>query len=131
MGAAFSLFTPDPDGSLPPPSKPGLGDLPESCVASILGYLEPVEICKLARLNRAFRGASSADFIWESKLPCNYENLFRRVLGDSLGNLGKREVYARLCRPNTSDNGTKVCVTLMFMFFLFGRRKSPENERNV
>lgn len=131
MGASFSFFTSYPDGSLPSQSKPGLGDLPESCVASILGYLEPVEICKLARLNRAFRGASWADFIWESKLPSNYEILVRKVFGDSLGNLGKREIYARLCRPNTFDKGTKVCVTLMFYVSLFGRRESVENERNL
>lgn len=114
MGASFSLLTSDPDGSLSSQSKPGLGDLPESCVASILGYLEPVEICKFARLNRAFRGASWADFIWESKLPSNYEILVRKLFGDSLGNLGKREIYSRLCRPHTFDKGTKVRVTLMF-----------------
>jgi hypothetical protein len=48
--------------------KPNLGDVPEGCVALILTHLDPPEICKLAWLNRAFRGASSADFVWESKL---------------------------------------------------------------
>ncbi|GMN32341.1 hypothetical protein TIFTF001_003618 [Ficus carica] len=107
MGSTYSLFNPDLDGLTNPPSKPGLGDLPESCVASILGYLEPTEICTLARLNRAFRGASWADFVWESKLPSNYGVLVREILGDSLGNLSKREIYARLCRPNSFDGGTK------------------------
>ncbi|KAL5552140.1 hypothetical protein UlMin_002316 [Ulmus minor] len=107
MGASFSLFSSDLDGSISSQSKPGLGDLPESCAASILGYLDPPEICKLARLNRAFRGASWADFIWESKLPPNYRVLIEKLFGDSLGNLGMREIYARLCRPNTFDDGTK------------------------
>ncbi|PON46240.1 Phloem protein [Trema orientale] len=108
MGLTFSFFNSYPDGSMVvSESRPGLGDLPESCVASILGYLEPTEICKFAKLNRAFRGASMADFVWESKLPSNYGVLVRKVLGDSLGNLGKREVYARLCRPSSFDDGTK------------------------
>ncbi|KAL1060635.1 hypothetical protein V6Z11_1Z082600 [Gossypium hirsutum] len=66
---------------------PVLGDLPESCVASIIQHLDPPEICKLAKLNRAFSAASWADFVWESKLPPNYHIL--------------------LCRPNTFDGGTK------------------------
>ena len=119
MGLSFSFFNSDnPDGYMVE-SKPGLGDLPESCVASILGYLEPTEICKLAKLNRAFRGASMADFVWESKLPSNYRVLVRKVLGDSVGNLGKREIYARLCRPNTLDEGTKVCFSSSSFFFFF------------
>ena len=56
-----------------------LRDLPESCVASVLEYMEPQEICKVAVLNRAFRGASYADFVWESKLPLNYESLIQKL----------------------------------------------------
>ncbi|KAB1217180.1 F-box protein PP2-A12 [Morella rubra] len=88
-------------------SKPSLGDLPEGCVALVLGYLDPPEICKLARLNRAFRGASWADFVWESKLPYNYQILVTKVFGELPGDLGKREIYARLCRTNTFDGDTK------------------------
>ncbi|XP_054800188.1 F-box protein PP2-A15-like isoform X2 [Prosopis cineraria] len=54
---------------------PGLGDIPESCVACVFLYLTPPEICNLARLNRAFRGAASADSVWEAKLPPNYQHL--------------------------------------------------------
>lgn len=113
MGAGFSAFfsgqiwCPGLHGSLSSQSKPSLGDLPESCVALLLGYLDPPQICKLARLNRAFRGASLADFVWESKLPSNYEALVRKVLGELPENLGKREIYARLCRANSLDAGTK------------------------
>jgi hypothetical protein len=129
MGANLSLTFTDPNacslaGSLclqissPPATKPSLGDLPEGCVALILEYLNPQEICKLARLNRAFRGASWADFVWESKLPVNYEDLIGRVLGDDLKDkLCKREIYTRLCRANAFDDGTKV---RSFNFYLFG-----------
>ncbi|XP_057980284.1 F-box protein PP2-A13-like [Malania oleifera] len=85
----------------------GLGDIPESCAALVLTHLDPLEICNLARLNRAFRGASSADFIWESKLPSNYRFIIDEVLNDFPQNLNKKHVYARLCRPNSFDGGTK------------------------
>ncbi|XP_031265587.1 F-box protein PP2-A12-like isoform X2 [Pistacia vera] len=108
MGASFSALFFDPNwSSVSVQAKPGLGDLPESCVASIIAYLDPPEICKLAKLNRAFRGASLADFVWESKLPSNYQTLIEKVLGDLKENMGKREIYARLCGTNTLDGGTK------------------------
>ncbi|KAM1050435.1 hypothetical protein ACFX13_032903 [Malus domestica] len=109
MGSSFSSVSKseNPVAVLSLPSKPGLGDLPESCAALILGYLDPPEICKLANLNRAFRGASWADFIWESKLPSNYQTIVGKVFGDGLENLGKRDVYTRLCQPNSFDDGTK------------------------
>lgn len=106
MGASFSSCVCDGDAT---PSRPRLGDIPESCVALVLMYLDPPDICKLARLNRAFRDASMADFIWESKLPSNYKFIVEKALKDaSVEELGKRDIYARLCRPNSFDNGTKV-----------------------
>ncbi|KAK3194889.1 hypothetical protein Dsin_026199 [Dipteronia sinensis] len=97
-------------------SRPRLGDIPESCVASILMNLDPLDICKLARLNRAFRGASSADFIWESKLPSNYRFIADKLFNDDdnddvtttkTNNLTKKDLYGRLCSPNLFDGGKK------------------------
>ncbi|XP_057775726.1 F-box protein PP2-A12-like [Salvia miltiorrhiza] len=109
MGSSFS--SPAVTGSAIAPSpEPGLGDLPESCVAEVLGHLEPLQICQLAMLNRAFRGASSADSVWESKLPVNYENLIGRVFKQDASfckGLCKRDIYARLCRANSFDGGSK------------------------
>lgn len=122
MGADLSVlfssltgldYSNESDGYLCLQSRPGLGDLPESCVALVLSYLDPPEICKLARLNRAFRGASWADFVWESKLPSNYQVLFRKVFGELPGDLGKRGIYERLCQANTFDGGTKVLLVLL------------------
>ncbi|XP_043718474.1 F-box protein PP2-A13-like [Telopea speciosissima] len=106
MGAGFSGFAAENDGGSSPP-KPGLGDLPESCVAPILMYLDPPDICKLARLNRAFSGASSADFVWESKLPFNYRYLIEKLFDEVPVNLSKKDIYARLSHPNPFDGGTK------------------------
>lgn len=80
-------------------------------MASVLVHLEPPQICRLAMLNRAFRGASSADFVWESKLPVNYGDLISRVFdeeGTFSEGLCKRDIYARLCRANSVDGGNKV-----------------------
>ncbi|XP_059286059.1 F-box protein PP2-A13-like isoform X1 [Lycium ferocissimum] len=103
MGSSLSLFlTPRHSTTVP-----SLGDLPESCVASVMVYLDPSEICSMSMLNRGFRAASSADFVWESKLPLNYESIIERVFDDFDTNLCKRDIYARLCRPSYFDGGTK------------------------
>ncbi|QHO20186.1 F-box protein [Arachis hypogaea] len=76
MGISFSS-----SHSSPPSPSPtcGMDELPESCVALIMEYLDPPQICKLATLTRTFRAASSADFVWESKLPSNYHVLVRQI----------------------------------------------------
>ncbi|KAK9067984.1 hypothetical protein SSX86_012095 [Deinandra increscens subsp. villosa] len=89
------------------PPEPGLGELPESVVGNILVYLSPPEICRLASLNRAFRRASSAEFVWELKLPENYDSLLSRVFGHNEFSCCKREIYARLSTPSSIDGGTK------------------------
>ncbi|XP_042442317.1 F-box protein PP2-A13-like [Zingiber officinale] len=81
----------------------GLGDLPEGCLAEIMLRLEPPEICRLARLCRTFRGAASADLVWEAKLPGNYRYLLGKLLENenSRGRkLSKKEIFALLCRRN-------------------------------
>ncbi|CAD5196961.1 unnamed protein product [Musa acuminata subsp. malaccensis] len=89
----------------------GLGDLPENCVAAVLVHLDPLEICRAARLCRTFRGAASADLVWETKLPRNYRSLLALVSDENAveqrRRLCKKEIYARLCRPNPFDGGTK------------------------
>ncbi|XP_057476515.1 F-box protein PP2-A13-like [Actinidia eriantha] len=86
---------------------PGLGDIPENCVARVLGYLDPPEICNLGRLNRAFRQASWADSVWEPKLPGNYECLVKKLFRENPEDLCKRDIFERLCSPNRFDGGTK------------------------
>ncbi|CAK9134456.1 unnamed protein product [Ilex paraguariensis] len=105
MGANLSSIQSESDGQS---QKHKLGDIPESCVALVLSYFDPPEICKLAGLNRTFRAASLADFIWESKLPSNYRFIIEKLLDDdNLCKLDKKDLYARLCRPNSFDGGTK------------------------
>ncbi|XP_074317263.1 F-box protein PP2-A12-like [Silene latifolia] len=95
-------------------NKTGLGDLPESCVAMVLMNLDPQDICKMAKLNKAFFGASSADFVWESKLPSNYQQIINKVFVNDVDNDDnypdyscKKDIYASLSQFNSLDNGTK------------------------
>ncbi|KAI4989149.1 hypothetical protein ZWY2020_036466 [Hordeum vulgare] len=91
-----------------------LGDLPENCVAEVMLRLNPTEICGMARLSRTFRGAASGDAVWEAKLPRNYARLLAAAGGGDeeaaaleAEAIPKKEVYARLCRRNSLDGGTK------------------------
>ncbi|KAI3797246.1 hypothetical protein L1987_32501 [Smallanthus sonchifolius] len=48
---------------IPTSAPTSIGNLPESVVDYVLVHLDPHEICRLAALNRAFRGASLVDFV--------------------------------------------------------------------
>ncbi|KAK1425224.1 hypothetical protein QVD17_20571 [Tagetes erecta] len=106
MGAILTTATTNESKNSP---EINLGDIPENCIALILSFLEPPEICKLARINRAFRSASSADFIWVSKLPSNYHLLATKLLllVDDQKKLREKEIFASLCRPVSFDAGNK------------------------
>ncbi|XP_062183639.1 F-box protein PP2-A13-like [Phragmites australis] len=122
MGAGASSMM-GPEGYGRGRSQTSLGDMPESCVALVLLYLDPQEICLVARLNRAFRGAASADCVWAAKLPANYRYLAALAAAaddecgcdESTEGNGrccssaaiKKEIYARLCRPTPFHGGTK------------------------
>lgn len=106
MGAGVSALAAESESCS---RSPGLGDIPENCISSILMHFDPPEICKLALLSKTFHGASLADFVWETKLPSNYKFLVKKVLDESPEIISKKEIYARLCLPNRFDNGTKVC----------------------
>uniref|UniRef100_R7WG31 F-box domain-containing protein n=1 Tax=Aegilops tauschii TaxID=37682 RepID=R7WG31_AEGTA len=90
--------------------------MPELCAAEVLLRLGAPDICRLARLNRAFRSAAAADFVWEAKLPENYGYLMGFVRGSAgedvegggkRGAVGKKEVYARLAKAVRFDDGKR------------------------
>lgn len=85
-----------------------LEDIPESCLAKVLSYLDPLEICHLAGVNRAFRAASSSDLIWDTKLPSNYKYLVDKFLDAGSFGLVKKDIFGRLCKHTPFDGGTKV-----------------------
>ncbi|KAK9127623.1 hypothetical protein Syun_016420 [Stephania yunnanensis] len=108
MGATLSNLTENPNGA--GAAGPGLGDIPESCVACVFMNLTPPEICNLARLNRAFRGAASSDSVWEAKLPPNYQHLLSLLSPlEKYEGLSKKGIFAVLSRSVPfDDEGNKV-----------------------
>ncbi|XP_022767193.1 F-box protein PP2-A15-like isoform X1 [Durio zibethinus] len=104
MGASLSNLTEGTNGTA---MGPGLGDIPESCVACVFTYLTPPEICNLARLNRAFRGAASSDSVWEKKLPSNYQDLLELMPPERYKNLSKKDIFALLSHAIPFDDGNK------------------------
>ncbi|GAA0185850.1 hypothetical protein Leryth_013201 [Lithospermum erythrorhizon] len=109
MGATFSGQAETNSSSTCSNGGVGLGDLPESCVALILSYLDPPEICKLALVNYTFRRASSADSVWELRLPENHDILIKKLLHNQYHTLTKKQMFARLCQPVRFDDCTKEC----------------------
>lgn len=120
MGAGASDLTGAEPGSMV--ARSGLGDLPELCAAEVLLYLEAPDICRLASLNRAFRGAAAADFVWEAKLPENYSYLlgFVNSAGEEKSEMGKKDIYASLAKPVPFDDGKRVSFcSLLFAWTQF------------
>eukprot|EP01018_Ginkgo_biloba_P018037 Gb_39361 [translate_table: standard] len=106
MGANLSrVYEGEEESPLTP--HPGLADIPENCIACIFRHLSPLDICKLARLNRAFKGAASCDLVWSQKLPACYQEMLAESPIPRDRSLGKKEIYAHLCRPISLDDGTK------------------------
>ncbi|KAG8501000.1 hypothetical protein CXB51_003086 [Gossypium anomalum] len=104
MGASLSSQT---EGTNRTGMRPGLGDIPEGCLACVFMNLTPPEICNLARLNRAFRGAASSDSIWVKKLPPNYQDLLNLLPPERYQNMSKKDIFALLSRPVPFDDGYK------------------------
>lgn len=111
MGASFAKHSNLPSSPSSSDSS-SLEDIPENCISIVFMYLDPPEICNLASLNRAFRAASSADFVWESKLPPNYNFLLHRVLHPQLCQ-PKKHIFATLTRPYLFDHATKVIIIII------------------
>ncbi|KAH9617392.1 hypothetical protein KSS87_012263 [Heliosperma pusillum] len=107
MGAGLSWMMGPQEGN-----GPGLGDLPENCVAVILGRLSPEEIFKFSRLNKTFYGASLGDVVWETKLPSNYEVIVGKLCGECSKEVSRRDVYHMLCGPIRFHAGTKMFMSI-------------------
>ena len=80
MGAGVSTTATENDdgGTFSLSSETSLDDIPENCISSMMMNFDPQEICSLARVNKTFHRASSANFVWESKLPQNYKFLLNK-----------------------------------------------------
>ncbi|KAH9310905.1 hypothetical protein KI387_025940, partial [Taxus chinensis] len=83
-----------------------LGDLPESCLSRILELTTSKDIGRIQVLSHAFKSAGESDFVWEKMFPPQCRQLLERAC-EPLRFNSKKELYLRLCKPVSIDNGTK------------------------
>lgn len=87
-----------------------LGELPEVCIAMILGFLSPRDVAKLACVCRSFRAASTYDVVWERVLQrCPR---FRDILAldpavDPAQFTSRKQIFDQLCKPLIHANHTQ------------------------
>ena len=88
----------------------GFSSLPEGCIAHILSFTSPQDVCRFASVSSTFRSAADADAIWERFLPLEYG----AEISDALSHIfppfaSKKELYLHLCRfPVLIHCGAKV-----------------------
>ncbi|XP_022144425.1 putative F-box protein PP2-B12 isoform X2 [Momordica charantia] len=83
--------------------------LPEGCIAHILSFTTPHDVCRSALVSSAFRAAAEADGVWDRFLPPEY----RREISDAVSHIfpsfaSKKELFLHLCRyPILIHGGAK------------------------
>ena len=108
--------------------------LPEGCIAGILAWTSPRDVCRMSAVSLEFLSAAESDALWETFLPADY----REIIGLSsessshLSISSKKEVFFRLCNsPLLIDGGKKVIfVQIKFLKCLVERMKSPNRRSN-
>ncbi|OAE35831.1 hypothetical protein AXG93_4225s1350 [Marchantia polymorpha subsp. ruderalis] len=75
----------------------GFEDLPESCIAHVLCFLSTKDIAISACTNRAFRGASLSDAVWQAKLPKDYTEVLAKAKDGARAFDSKKQIFDYLC----------------------------------
>ncbi|KAG6607139.1 F-box protein, partial [Cucurbita argyrosperma subsp. sororia] len=83
--------------------------LPEGCIAHILSFTSPQDVCRSASVSSTFRSAAEADAVWERFLPLEYgEEISEAVSKVFPPFASKKELYFHLCRvPVLIHGGAK------------------------
>ena len=84
--------------------------LPEGCIANILSFTTPRDVCRLALVSTIFRSASLSDAVWHRFLPSDYHSIISRsTSSSSSSSSSKQDLYFTLShRPIIIDHGKKV-----------------------
>ena len=82
-----------------------LQDLPEGCIAKILSYTTPVDVCRLSLVSKAFRSAAESDTVWDCFLLSDFTSFIPP------SSTSKNDLYFTLSDlPTIMDQGRKVSV---------------------
>ncbi|KAL2325285.1 hypothetical protein Fmac_024343 [Flemingia macrophylla] len=82
-----------------------LNNLPEGCIANILSFTCPRDVCRLSLLSSAFRSAAESDAVWNTFLPSDYHTLPSQ--SDALSLPSKKDLYLHLCQKPLLIDGAK------------------------
>lgn len=84
--------------------------LPEDCVAHILSFTSPIDVCRVSLISSIVKSMADSDNVWEKFLPHNYQGIVSRLVDPPLSCSSKKELLARLCKPQLIDDGNKVIL---------------------
>ncbi|XP_061342637.1 putative F-box protein PP2-B12 [Gastrolobium bilobum] len=84
-------------------------NLPEGCIANVLSFTTPKDVCRLSLVSSIFRSAAESDAVWDRFLPSDCHTIISQSsAATSLGFQSKKHLYLYLCQnPLLIDNGTK------------------------
>jgi len=92
--------------------------LPEDCFAHILSFTSPIDVCRVSLISSIVQSMADSDSVWEKFLPHNYQGIVSRLLDDPpLPCSSKKELFARLCKPQLIDDGNKVIFNNICSFY--------------
>ncbi|XP_061342622.1 putative F-box protein PP2-B12 [Gastrolobium bilobum] len=83
--------------------------LPEGCIAHILSYTTPVDVCSLSLISKAFCSAAESDSLWDRFLPSDLVSIISESSSSLLAtSSSKKALYLALSdHPIIIDHGTK------------------------
>ncbi|KAK1592112.1 hypothetical protein Q3G72_019735 [Acer saccharum] len=83
--------------------------LPEECISHIISNTSPRDACRSSMVSPHFKSAADSDYVWESFLPTDYQQIISNLVSpsSSLSSLSKKDLYLHLCHnPILINNGT-------------------------
>nr|XP_016468908.1 PREDICTED: F-box protein PP2-B10-like isoform X1 [Nicotiana tabacum] len=82
--------------------------LPEDCIAKILAFTSPLDVCRFSLVSKPVRPAAESDSVWEKFLPSDYESIVAGSMSPIPDFHSKKDLYVHLCHhPLLIDAGRK------------------------
>ncbi|KAI3885852.1 hypothetical protein MKX03_016014 [Papaver bracteatum] len=79
--------------------------LPENCIAHILSFTTPRDICRSSLVSPVFRLAGESNVVWEKFLPSDYRDIVSRLCSPVAPCSSTKELYFHLCNPARIEEG--------------------------
>ncbi|KAH7571402.1 hypothetical protein JRO89_XS04G0043600 [Xanthoceras sorbifolium] len=85
----------------------GMLSLPEDCIAAVISFTTPRDICRLSSVSSLFKSAAESDVVWDRFLTPEYLSVISGCGSSSLSMWSsKKELYLRACHnPVLIDEG--------------------------